>query len=349
MTDRSSISLFAAFCLFFLLSLFSGGEAQGHITQFSQSQLGFQNGQVHWDLQFHLGDFEKKFYRTSDEQALEYLIHQLGVSAGDTPCVLKNKQLQKNPQQEWISLNLTFDCPPTDDLLKIRYGVFLGDLSHRHFLKFSDDQGITELTFSPAQSLQEIQPKRSASAFSTFFVLGVEHILLGYDHIVFLLALLFGARRFKTLLYLITAFTLAHSLTLALASLDFLQVSPRWVEPMIALSILVVALWDLIEKKPDGIWVLVTITFSFGLVHGLGFSFLLKNALQNIASPIRPLLWFNLGVETGQLLLVSLIFPPLHWCERCFPRFWSPFRKISLGLIALLALYWLVIRLFFFA
>ncbi len=324
--------------------ILSSGAGQAHLTQFSRSQLKAQQGKVSWDLQFHLGDFQRKFSRVSDEQILTYLPERLSLWAGEQICTQEQSRLQRDQAKEWVEIHLVFSCPATPGPLQVRYGLFLGDLSHRHFLSYPTNAGTSELTFSPASSFHEWTPLEHASGTSGFFSLGVEHILLGFDHILFLIALLFGARQFKTLLYLITAFTLAHSLTLGLASLEYLQLSPQWVEPLIALSILVVVLWDGFARSHRKATTLIAITFAFGLIHGLGFSFLLKATLENTTNLWKPLLLFNLGVEAGQLLLVAIFFPLLHWSEKRFPTFYSPFRKVCLVGIAGMALYWLILR-----
>src|SRR5262249_59469524 len=127
-----------------------------------------------------------------------------------------------------------------------------------------------------------------------FFRLGVEHILTGYDHLLFLAALLVRGGRVWSLLKIVTAFTVAHSLTLALAVLGALTVSPRLVEPAIAASIAYVALENVFRQAPSRRWL---VTFGFGLVHGLGFA----SGLGPLALPpwnlARPLAGFNLGCE----------------------------------------------------
>jgi hydrogenase/urease accessory protein HupE len=145
---------------------------------------------------------------------------------------------------------------------------------------------------------------------STYFILGVEHILEGYDHLLFVLALLLLVGNIRILIWTITAFTLAHTITLMLASLDMIYFSSRAVEAIIALSIVFVAAEVIyamrgrehVSKKYP--WV---IAFGFGLIHGLGFA----GALKEIGLPqneiVPSLIFFNVGVEIGQLLFVLMI------------------------------------------
>lgn len=167
--------------------------------------------------------------------------------------------------------------------------------------------------------------------FGRYFLLGIHHILLGYDHLLFLLALLLGCRSLKAMLFIVTAFTVAHSITLALAAFDVLNLPTRWVESFIALSIVYVGVenigWKVVDTRRG------LLTFAFGLVHGLGFAGVLKGIGLGAGghSILPPLLAFNLGVETGQLAIVILILPMLLYLRKTtwFARFGS------LGLSAL--------------
>ncbi len=149
-----------------------------------------------------------------------------------------------------------------------------------------------------------------------FTVLGVEHIFLGYDHIMFLVGLLIIGGRFGNLVKIVTSFTIAHSLTLICAALEILSLPGRLVESGIALSIAYVGAENFLllssahktplEESTKHRWIL---TFCFGLVHGFGFA----NVLRDLGLPpkglIGSLLAFNLGVEIGQLAIVALLFP----------------------------------------
>jgi hypothetical protein len=136
--------------------------------------------------------------------------------------------------------------------------------------------------------------------------LGVEHILTGFDHLVFLLGLILVGGRLRALVGVITAFTIAHSITLALAALSLFAPSPRLVEPAIALSIAYVGVENLFVKDASKRW---RITFPFGLVHGFGFAGALREiALPRAQVPIA-LVSFNLGVEFGQLAVLAVALP----------------------------------------
>src|SRR5260221_8258414 len=141
-------------------------------------------------------------------------------------------------------------------------------------------------------------------------MLGIEHILAGFTHVMFLFGVALVAGRLRTLLLAITAFTLAHSVTLGLATLGHWAPSPSLVEPAIALSIVYVGVENWFVRDASRRWML---TFPFGLIHGFGFA----GALREIALPTAQvplaLVSFNLGVEAGQLMVLALVLPILFW------------------------------------
>ena len=191
--------------------------------------------------------------------------------------------------------------------------------------------------------------------------LGVAHILTGYDHLSFLMALLLAAglrtrttrttvaeaatprQAVRSTVAIVSAFTVAHSLTLVTQVLPPGWLSTRWVEPAIAFSVAYVGFENLVPRPPRGRWLLV---FGFGLVHGLGFA----SVLREIGLPRRGLLLsllsFNLGVELGQLLVVALALPIVVTCARRAPRAFERWGlQIGSGVIGLFGTIWLVTRL----
>lgn len=170
--------------------------------------------------------------------------------------------------------------------------------------------------------------------------LGVKHIFLGYDHIAFLLALLF-VKRFMDLLKIITAFTVAHTLTLALAVLQIVKLPPQLVEIGIAVTIMYVAAENLWTKDTRHRWM---ITFGFGLVHGFGFASVLRELGLPSNGLARSLISFNLGVETGQIIIVGSLWPLLWWSNR---QPWASRVRTSVSIVILLfGAAWFVERVF---
>lgn len=177
---------------------------------------------------------------------------------------------------------------------------------------------------------------------SAYVLLGVEHILSGFDHLMFVLSLLFLVGFNKRLVYTISAFTLAHSLTLALSSLGLLTLRPPPVEATIALSIMLVAAEALHKEQTLSRRWPALVAFLFGLVHGLGFA----GALSEIGLPQNnlfvALLTFNVGVEIGQLLVVLLCFG-VHRALASRPQFVAA-RTPALYVIGGVAAFWSISR-----
>lgn len=228
-----------------------------------------------------------------------------------------------------LSLSVSFQTPRGFSLANFE-SARLGDFppGHRQFVVVSDPQGLMLAKKLLGQKSRQlsiavdsrggITPPPVADATPTwrgFIVLGVEHIWTGYDHLLFLFALLIVCARFRSIVTIISCFTLAHSVTLAAATFGLIELSPRWVEPLIAASIVYVGLENLVRRgaEPAGRWAL---TFVFGLIHGLGFASVLKDLGVGASGGVTvPLLCFNLGVECGQIAIAAVVLP-LIWRAR---------------------------------
>jgi hydrogenase/urease accessory protein HupE len=190
-------------------------------------------------------------------------------------------------------------------------------------------------------------PVIQQSSFGEFLKLGIEHILTGFDHLLFLCALLVGVRQLRPMLAIITCFTLGHSVTLALAALNLVTISSRVVEPLIAVSIIIVGLENLFRKDAtsDRYWM----AGGFGLIHGFGFASALRSTGlgSTVSSIAMPLFSFNLGVETGQLLVALVVVPMFLLLRRkpVFAQYSTP--AISVIVVAISS-YWLLERTVFF-
>ncbi|MFM8532013.1 MAG: HupE/UreJ family protein [Acidimicrobiia bacterium] len=153
-----------------------------------------------------------------------------------------------------------------------------------------------------------------ATDWMSFILMGAEHILGGPDHLLFLIALLALSRSLWSTVKIVTGFTVGHSITLSLATLGWIEVPSSIVEPLIAASIIWVALENIISPQSEGRrWLVATF---FGLVHGLGFAGgLLELGLPHEAL-IRALIGFNIGVELAQILFVALVLPAIAWASQ---------------------------------
>lgn len=168
--------------------------------------------------------------------------------------------------------------------------------------------------------------------------LGVEHIWTGIDHLLFITALVLARQRKWGYVKVLTAFTVGHSITIALAALDIFNLPASFVEPVIALSIAYVAFENIWLKEVRWRWI---VALGFGLIHGFGFAQVLRGTLGD--RYLLSLFSFNLGVELGQLAVLAVLLPLLLWAAR-----FKSYRRISFGLsavIGLIGLYWFVTRL----
>lgn len=180
-----------------------------------------------------------------------------------------------------------------------RYGTLLGE----RILAADRDVLQVDLTRRSPERGQET----SETSLPKFLLLGIEHILAGYDHLLFLFGLLIASCSMRSAVKIITSFTIAHSLTLLLAASDFVQIRSEVVEPLIALSIVYVGLENIFRSQPRHPWLL---TFGLGLIHGFGFATSLRElGVYGSEALILRVLSFNLGVEIGQLAVMSWSLP----------------------------------------
>jgi hydrogenase/urease accessory protein HupE len=229
-------------------------------------------------------------------------------------------------------------------------------LGHRQYLLVQNSRGenIFERLLSAAADRATVEMPDAHSStsaleavrsFTNFVCLGVKHILTGYDHLLFLFGLLLMARGFFSSLGIITSFTIAHSITLAVATLHLVQIPSRIVEPMIAASIVFVGAENLLRGDIPKARRMVS--FGFGLIHGFGFASALREA--GIGSGrggiILPLFSFNLGVELGQIMVAALALS-IIWKLRENPLFIARWAPACSAAVVLLGSFWLVERVY---
>ena len=253
-----------------------------------------------------------------------------------------------------VSFRVKFTLPETAGTITLR-AQKLADLppNHRQFVSVTrgNDSAVADKILSTADPAMEFPlmapstaEEKATPGFWGFFHLGVEHIWTGYDHLLFLFGLLVVCRSFRSIVTIITCFTVAHSLTLALATLNVVNLSPRLVEPAIAASSVFVGLENLWRRgeEPRGRGAL---TFFFGLIHGFGFASVLRDlgvgsGGQGLA---LPLFSFNFGVEVGQIAVASVALP-IVWQLRKKPMFLRRGVPVLSAIVALAGLYWLLER-----
>jgi hydrogenase/urease accessory protein HupE len=264
---------------------------------------------------------------------------------------------------QWIALALEYPSARAVEGLRIRFRLFYEtNPAHMDFCevawegeapipwKFNAEND--ESAFYDARLAAELDLAARPNMLASSLGEGVQHILTGWDHLCFLLALVVASRGVKSLFWTVTAFTFAHSITLALAALDVLRVPGSWVEPAIALSIAYVAAMNLWWHKQRAPW---SEALGFGLIHGLGFAGLLAELLLDEPQKLRVLVGFNLGVEIGQVAVVAALLAAFAVARRVRGAARAPDARLApapldrwLSWAVLLAgLYWLVERAFF--
>ncbi|HVZ89098.1 MAG TPA: HupE/UreJ family protein [Polyangia bacterium] len=305
--------------------------------------------------------------RWSRDDAESYLRAGLHVRVGDEDCSPAGSSLGPDPAGSEPTLIFVqrFRCPRHDGSLRLRYDLFFeSDRFHQSFTRLALAAATSTVVFREGFRQIVLGPGEEPSSWraaAIYLRLGIIHILTGYDHLSFLMALLLGAalsrrttarseaaaasmkQALGKTVKVISAFTVAHSLTLILQALRPGWISTRWVEPAIAFSVATVGFQNLVPRPPQHRWLLV---FGFGLIHGLGFA----SVLQEIGLPRRglvlSLLSFNLGVELGQLLVLAVTFPVIEAAARRAPRRFERWGlQLGSGLIGAFGTVWLVARL----
>jgi len=255
------------------------------------------------------------------------------------------------PDHDGVAVRLTWSCNEVQGDLIYRSTVLIDvDPGAKQVVLVGPEQNATQALLDASQTELRI----SASPPPFFYIIrryieaGVEHIFLGYDHIAFLVAIVLWARRLWPVIKIVTAFTLAHSITLSLAALQVVVIPSAIVEPAIALSIVYVAIENFFSRNVDGRW---RDTFAFGLIHGFGFA----SALQEFGLPrgavVPALAAFNIGVEVGQVAIVSIVIPLLIGIDWLIATMGDVPQKRTAGLvyalsgiIAFLGCYWVFER-----
>jgi hypothetical protein len=299
--------------------------------------------------------------RAAEPQLRRYLSDHITLSAQNKGCVVTFQGIQVNEHVDGVYAWLPFTsrCGSAVKDLNIRYTVMESlDPSHRGLLTVSAG-AVTQTGVlggdTPQVTLAVFEPSLWRT-FVEYFRAGVWHILSGIDHLLFLLSLLLPAVLFRrnaqwepvtqarpaliSILKVVTAFTLAHSLTLTLAALNIVRLPSRLTESVIAASIIVAAL--------NNIFPIVTksrarIAFAFGLLHGFGFASVLADMGLPPGARLTSLLSFNLGIEAGQLAVVLTVMPVIYGLRTgvFYRRAVMPWGSAA---IAAVALVWLVQR-----
>jgi hydrogenase/urease accessory protein HupE len=326
------------------------GQSDAHIT------LTFPTGLVGFADDDRDGKLSANEVRTHQAQLQNFLSKQIRLVSRDNQAgaltsvqfsdALPSNKVTLAPNQQIApathsTLRITYTWTQPIQALTITYNLFLPSVSTASCLAtIRQDERIQTVVFSPNNREFSLQPSAWQQIWS-FLRLGIEHILTGYDHILFLISLLLLGGGLKYLLKIVTAFTVAHSVTLSLAVLNIVSLPTQWVESAIALTIVYVAAENFWRKSVQGRWQL---TFGFGLIHGLGFAGILQEMDIPRSHLALALASFNVGVEMGQVVIVAIAFLLLRQLQKVS---WEPyFRRCISAAIVLVGLLWFVQRTF---
>ena len=286
------------------------------------------------------------------------ILGRLVVTGDAAPCSAAVRDTALT-EQDGILVEGTFTCAAEPHRFEIAFPLF-DDLprGHRHVARAIGRETVDDVVFAGHARFSMEPAAAEASGVDTrggastsgakpkvgapgFVWMGVEHILTGYDHLVFLLGLVLVRGRLRSVLAVVTAFTVAHSITLALSTLNVWTPRPSLVEPAIALSIAYVGIENFFVKSVAGRW---RITFPFGLIHGFGFA----GALLEIDLPREriptALLGFNVGVELGQLAVLAVVLPAIHMVRTRTTWFEKRGVRVASFAVAAMGAVWFVMR-----
>ncbi len=360
--------------LFVFLSVFAG-DALAHKPSDSYLALTVRGTAVEgrWDIALRDLDYAIGLDRNDDgaitwgelrskhAAIADYAMSRLQVWGDGVPCPphVTEQMVDSHTDGAYTVVRFVAPCSGAPTTLRVRYALFFDlDPLHRGLLRLEAEGRTRSAVFSPEQESQrfELAARQPSREFFEYVREGIWHIWRGPDHILFLLALLLPAvlrreggrwhpvagfrRASLNVVKIVTAFTMAHSFTLSLATLGIVSLSSRWVESAIAASVVVAAMNNVVPLFFDGRW---KVAFAFGLIHGFGFASVLIDLGLPVGSRVLALVGFNLGVEAGQLVLVGLFLPVAYALRRT--RVYQPVTVIAGSLaIVTLASIWLLER-----
>jgi len=275
----------------------------------------------------HDGDIAWGELRARHAVIADYALSHLRLEHGGGGCKLEPTEqlVDKHSDGVYSVLRFSVECPAANVPLILDYSLFFAqDPTHRGLLRVDYPDGSQTAIFSPERTQMELSRRHRGAwpQFTDYWREGVWHIWIGFDHLLFLVALLLPAvfkrdgGRWRAVsssraavinvIRVVTAFTLAHSITLSSAALELIVLPSRWVESAIAATVVLAAVNNLFPIVRVRLWL---IAFCLGLIHGFGFAGVLAGLDLPSASLVLALAGFNLGVESGQLAFVLVVMP----------------------------------------
>ena len=334
-----------------------------HPTPFSYLDLRLAPGRMEAPLVVHIIDLAHELNVDPPETLLDpavaesrreailgLLKSRLRLAADGRALDLELSRIQPLPERQAVQLDLSFQLGALPGLLRIECALFPYDAQHQTFLNiYQDGKLLHQEIFGRNHAAFDFftDSRQGVLAVIKKFVPGgIYHIFTGPDHILFIVGLLLLGGSLLRLLTIVTAFTIAHSITLSLAALDVVNPPGRLIEPAIALSIIYVGVDNLMVGK-SGRDFRNAIAFCFGLLHGFGFA----GVLREFGLPTQALSWslfsFNLGVEIGQACIVVVVAWLLLTLRRRRPELGQRIALIGSVIVSLAGGYWFIQRVFF--
>ena len=344
-----------------LVMLLAATPAFAHPAPFSYLDLDLKPGEIDGSLVVHIYDAGHDLGVAPDSQLFDpallaphaptliaHMDQRLELSAGRR---LKLDWTGVEPLPQRNSLKLSFRIPNAQPgALTIHTELFPYDPQHQTFVNIYEGGKLHEQEIFSRDSGPHTYYRGTTSGvlevIKTFVPAGVHHILIGPDHILFLCGLLLLGGSLKSLVKIVTCFTLGHSLTLTLATLSVLSPPASIVEPAIALTIIVVGA-DNLMRKPGGVDLRPWAALVFGLVHGFGFA----SVLREFGLPRQALGWslfsFNVGVEIGQLLIVLIVASLLDFVAKRSQTLRAQITVVGSIVVITAGAFWFIQRVFF--
>jgi len=340
---------------------FSAAPVQAHPAPFTFVDLRLQPDLIQGSIVAHIFDVAHDLSVAKAEQLLDpafaaqqsrafaaLMTPRLTVTADDRALTPEWSEIDVIPDRQSIRIRVRYRLTAAPGRLAVNATLFPYDPAHQTFLNVYDGDALTQAILDLGHSRFEYfaGTRQGAIAVMRQFVpAGIKHIVLGADHLCFLLGLLLLGGTPRKLALIVTAFTAAHALTMSLAAMSLVMPPPRIIDPAIALSIVYVGTDNLLVQGGRDIrsW----ISFAFGFIHGFGFA----GVLREMSLPARALGWsvfsFNAGVEIGQLIVVLALGYALAALRRRSEA--ASRRLIFAGSLVVMAAgaYWFVQRVFF--
>lgn len=350
---------------FLALTLLCAG-ALGHYRNYTTLTLRKNAGALSLKSELKNSELEQQFTGAGQgdakafrEPVFQYLQERFKMRTAEGPCQIHQRpdNIDRDPEHTFIVTSYDVSCPGQSEAYDFTYDLFFDkDPSHVGVLVVEQNARDAAINlFSEKARDYRFDGKQRDLAFWSFVKEGVFHIWIGIDHILFLLVLLlaapliFRAGRFEPVgsframlsdvLKTVTAFTISHSITLIIASLELFLPPARIIETIIAISIAVAAWNNLRPFLPNRSWL---IAFLFGFIHGFGFANVLQDLVAERASFASILFGFNLGVELGQLAIVAVALPILYLLHR--GRHYLTIVKVGSSFAIVIALLWAIER-----